>query len=141
MSKTKRVGYKTLRQFYKILKNQNKICKKSGLRLKFTIELPLKHQTAGLDIVRKLSTIVRFLRTNVLTFERTRKMLSNRKSDCPKGRAPGVNRVFVVVLQPGVDTEVCIFRDKAEAKNFLKNEEPDYWEEILTDDCRWKRLK
>lgn len=38
----KRIGYKSLRGFIKILKQQNKKLKQLNCRVQFTIELPIK---------------------------------------------------------------------------------------------------
>lgn len=37
-----RTGYKSLREFYRILKRENRACKKRGIRAKFEITLPIK---------------------------------------------------------------------------------------------------
>ncbi len=38
---TESVGYRTLGEFYKMLKKQNKLCKQKGITLKFDITLPI----------------------------------------------------------------------------------------------------
>lgn len=38
----KRVGYKTLRGFIRMIKAQNKKVKKFGVKVRFTIDLPIK---------------------------------------------------------------------------------------------------
>lgn len=40
--KTKRIGYKSLRGFIKILKSQNKKLRELNCRVRFTIDLPIK---------------------------------------------------------------------------------------------------
>ena len=37
----KREGYRSLRQFYRMLRRENKVCKKHGIRVRFDIELPV----------------------------------------------------------------------------------------------------
>ncbi len=37
------IGYKTLKQFYSILKKQNKFCKTRNIRVKFDITLPIRN--------------------------------------------------------------------------------------------------
>ncbi len=38
----RKIGYTTLRGFFSMLKRQNKICKKMGFSVKFTIQLPVR---------------------------------------------------------------------------------------------------
>ena len=37
----KTVSYKSLREYYKMLKRQDKICRKMGVRVRFSIDLPI----------------------------------------------------------------------------------------------------
>lgn len=36
-----KIGWRTLKQLYKILKRQNKICKKNNVKTKIVVELPI----------------------------------------------------------------------------------------------------
>lgn len=58
MKNIKRIGYKTLQDYIKILKQQNRILKKLGIKSEFRITLPIKVDMDNKEILKHREEII-----------------------------------------------------------------------------------